>query len=265
MALYWHPFLAEMLRLSYTDRLLIREQLPLGDLPLQADLLLIRRDPAASLPYPLEFLGRQTLVEFKSPDDTADQAALEQLEIYGLLYVRREKLARRSDLTLWLMASQVAANVSQPGRCELVGLHPVGPGVSQGTLDGFPTYLVDLQALPFSADTIPLHMVARGRQERALAEYIVSHYREYPRQLDLLTHLHLFALVEVLMTHNLTPEQIGLDPDAVALFVARFYPNKALERIETEDLAKELIRRLGKEKVRELLDERSVPPEGGGQ
>ena len=45
MTLYWHPFLTEMLRLVYSDRLVIRDKLPLGDLPLEADLLLIRRDP----------------------------------------------------------------------------------------------------------------------------------------------------------------------------------------------------------------------------
>jgi hypothetical protein len=81
MALYWHPFLADMLRKSYADRLIVQEQVSLGDMPLQADLMLIRRAPAVPLPYPLEFLGPRTLVEFKSPDDTADQAALEQLEI----------------------------------------------------------------------------------------------------------------------------------------------------------------------------------------
>ena len=36
---------------------------------------------------------------------TADQAALEQLLIYGLLYVRRQGLRQRRDLTLWLMAT----------------------------------------------------------------------------------------------------------------------------------------------------------------
>src|SRR5260370_10642676 len=107
MTIYWHPFLAEMMRLSYADRIIIQEQLPLGDLPLEADLLLIRRDPQVVLPFPLDFLGQRTLVEYKSPEDTADQAALEQLEIYGLLYVRREGLRQRSDLTLWLMASRI--------------------------------------------------------------------------------------------------------------------------------------------------------------
>jgi hypothetical protein len=155
--------------------------------------------------------------------------------------------------------------VSQPGRAELTGLRAVGPGVSHGTLDGFPTYLVNLQEVPFTPDTLPLHMVSRGRQERALAEFLVGHYRDYPRQLDLLSHLHLFALVEVLLMHNLTPEQLGFDPDAAALFVNTFCRGKFLQHCRTEDIIQELVRRLGKEKVLELLEQEGNMPPGKGE
>jgi hypothetical protein len=76
--------------LTYRDRLIIEEEVTLGDRPLRADLLLIRRDPTVALPFPFCFLGAQTLVEYKSPDDAATQADLVQLEIYGLLYAQRE-------------------------------------------------------------------------------------------------------------------------------------------------------------------------------
>jgi hypothetical protein len=270
VALYWHPFLVQMLRLRYSDRLIIRDKLPLGDLPLEADLLLVRRDPAVVLPYPLQFLGRQTLVEYKSPDDTADQAALEQLEIYGMLHCRREGLPRRGELTLWLMASQIAANVSQPGRTELVGLHAVGPGVSQGMLDGFPTYLIDLQGVPFTPDTIPLHMVATGRQERALVEYIIEHYQHHPAELDLMQHLHMVAFMEVLMLHGLTLEQIGIDEDALVKLIGlskhpakylKYLDRKQLAKgLDTEELAKGLIEQLGPEKARELIERLAKSP-----
>ena len=260
--LYWHPFLAQMLRLSYADQLIVQEQVSLGDLPLQADLLLIRRDPAVALPYPFEFLGARTLVEYKSPDDTADQAALEQLEIYGLLYVRREGLAQRRDLTLWLMATTIAANVSQPGRTELTGMHEVGPGVRHGLLDGFPTYLVDLPAVPFSPDTIPLHMVAAGRQERPLVEYILEHYKQYPHQLDLLPSLHGFALLEMLMMHNLTPEQIGIDYDALSKILR---PELYLKNHNPETVLDELAKRYGMDKIREWLERHRESPSDPNQ
>jgi hypothetical protein len=94
MALYWHPFLAELLRHDYGDRLIVEEEVVLGDMPLKADLLLIRRDPTVTLPFPFDLLGERTLVEYKSPDDAATQADLVKLEIYGLLYTRREGIAQ---------------------------------------------------------------------------------------------------------------------------------------------------------------------------
>jgi hypothetical protein len=261
VALYWHPFLVQMLRLMYSDRLIIRDKLPLGDLPLEADLLLVRRDPAILLPYPLQFLGRQTLVEYKSPDDTADQAALEQLEIYGMLYCRRQGLARRDDLTLWLMASQIAENVSQSGRSEVVGMHSVGPGVRHGMLDSFPTYLIDLQEVPFTPETIPLHMVASGRQERALVEYIVAHYQHHPSELDLVQHLHIVAFMEVLMLHGLTPEQIGIDEEALFRLIALSQrQEKYVQHLDPEKVMKGLVARLGLEKARELLERQAKQP-----
>src|SRR5438309_9404741 len=92
-------------RQDYGDRLLVEEELSLGDMPLKADLLLIRRDPTVALPFPFDFLGERTLVEYKSPDDTATQEDLAKLEIYGLLYALREGLPQRHNLTLWLIAS----------------------------------------------------------------------------------------------------------------------------------------------------------------
>jgi hypothetical protein len=132
MALYWHPYFADMLRRHCGQALDVHETVSLGDLPLEADMLLIRRDPALVLPYPYHFLGQHTLVEYKSPDDTADQAALVQLESYGLLWLQRAKQIHRKDLTLWLVASRVANNVSVAGGAELVRTVALGPGVLGG-------------------------------------------------------------------------------------------------------------------------------------
>lgn len=245
-ALYWHPFLAEGLRLSYAGRLDVQDNLHLGELPLQTDLL-VRRDPTLNLPYPLGFLGATTLIELKSPSDLADQSALEQLVIYALLYVRREGLARRADLTLWLLASSFALNMSQPGRTELRGVRRVGPGMAQGTVDGFPIVVLDLCELPFTPDTIALHMVSGPPRNYEMVEYLVTHRQQYPRQLEQLAHLHLLALAEVLMTHNLTPEQLGWTPEAAAKFLALFKSGRPYKDLDTDVLVEELLQRPGKE------------------
>jgi hypothetical protein len=91
MALYWHPFLAELLRQDYGDRLIVEEDFPSGEMPLKADFLLIRRDLSVTLPFPFCFLGAETLMEYKSPDAWANQEGFATLEVYGMLYLLRKK------------------------------------------------------------------------------------------------------------------------------------------------------------------------------
>ncbi len=121
MALYWHPYLAELLRQDYGDRLVIEEELSLGDMPLRADLLLIRRDPDVALPFPFSLLGERTLVEYKSPDDAATHDDLVKLETYGLLYAQREALGKRQDLNIVALSfplprAHIASERRLPGR-----------------------------------------------------------------------------------------------------------------------------------------------------
>jgi hypothetical protein len=251
MALYWHPYLADMLRRHCGQALEVHETVSLGDLPLEADLLLIRRDPGFALPFPYNFLGQYTLVEYKSPDDTADQAALVQLESYALLWLQRAKRTQRKELTLWLVASRVAQNVSVVGGAGLVQTAALGPGVLGGWLDSFPVCLVDLQELPFTPETLPLHMVSRGKQEQALVEYLVQHHQQHPQDLGVLQRLHPQMLLEVLHMHNLTAEQIGLDYRALLDLIGK---EKALELIGK----KQALELIGKEQALDLLGEEAI-------
>ncbi|WP_089935955.1 hypothetical protein [Candidatus Entotheonella palauensis] len=215
MALYWHPCLAELLRQGYGDRLVIEEKVSLGDMPLRADLLLIRRDPDLALPFPFSLLGERTLVEYKSPDDTASQKDLAQLEIYGLLYVQRQALKSREDLTLWLLASHFQTQVSHASGAYLSNMQEIDTGVRLGTVDGFPTCLIDLSRLPVLPEALPLLMVAKGSQERALVTFLVDHFQEYPEYIRWLQELYVQQLREVLQMKKLTAEQIGLDYHAL--------------------------------------------------
>ncbi|HIE51714.1 MAG TPA: hypothetical protein EYP85_08125 [Armatimonadetes bacterium] len=67
MAVYWHPFVAQFLRQEYQGRLIVLEEVSLGEMPLRADLILIKRDRRASLPFPFDCLGATTLVEYQGP------------------------------------------------------------------------------------------------------------------------------------------------------------------------------------------------------
>jgi hypothetical protein len=210
---YWHPFLAQMLRWDYDTLLEIRDEIPLGEMPPRLDLLILRRDPQAPLPFPFYHLGRMTLAEYKGPDDTADQGALVKLLGDVLDFQRRHDLWQRAELTLWLIASNFGGDVSLPGGAEIVGRHTVGPGVEQGTVDGFPICLIDLNDVPLAPATLPLLMASKGRQERAVVEYLVDHAQEYSAYIQILPLLHPEVLTEVLTMRQMTAEEIGFEKE----------------------------------------------------
>jgi hypothetical protein len=275
MAIHWHPLLAQFLRQDYGDRLDIEEEVNLGDLPLRADLVLIRRDPTVALPYPFNHLGATTLVEFKGPHETAGQKALTDLEIYGLLYHQRTKLRRRDELTLWLVASRLGRRVSQPTGAYLEHPRSPGPGVRGGVLDRFPTYLVDLNELPVRSETLPLVMVSRGPQERALVEYLVDHRHEHPEYVRHLKEMHRKTLKEVMAMRQLTLEEWGIDdPDEYAADVFAMIGKNRLVRTITkvvgeEELLRGLMSEIGAAKFHQLTEkltrEATDEPAGPGR
>ncbi|ETX06096.1 hypothetical protein [Candidatus Entotheonella palauensis] len=276
MALYWHPYLAELLRQDYGDRLIIEEEISLGDMPLRADLLLIRRDPEVSLPFPFSLLGERTLVEYKSPDDAATHDDLVKLEIYGLLYARREGLASRQELTLWLLASRFRGEMSRRDGAYLAGAQSMGRGVRLGSVDSFPTCLIDLTQLPIAAEMLPLLLVAKGPQERALVTFLVDHFEAYPQHLRWLQELHVQQLREVLAMKKLTAEQIGLDYEALLDLIGEeraldligeeraldlIGEERALDLIDQERILENLLQRQGEQWLREQLERRTQPPD----
>jgi hypothetical protein len=260
MALYWHPFLAELLRQDYGDRLLVEEEVSLGDMPLKADLLLIRRDPMVALPFPFDLLGERTLVEYKSPDDTATQEDLAKLEIYGLLYALREGLPQRHNVTLWLIASHFHGHVSLQGGAFLAGRQDVGVGVLGGMLDGFPIFFIDLARLPFQPEALPLLIVARGTRERQMVEFLIDHCHEYPQHVRFLRELHVHMLREVLRMKQLTPEQIGLDYRALFDLIGEervidlIGEERVIDLIGEEQVVKDLVQRKGAQWLRAVLE-----------
>ncbi len=166
MPVYWHPLLAQFIEQDLGQYLSVEAELPLGEMPLRADLLLRLRAgvSASQLPYPFCFLGATTLAEYAGPEEAATEEELERLEIYGLLFRRHHRLATRAELTLWLIASRFAADISNPEGAYLESPTELG-AVRRGMLDRFPVFLVELEQLPLSEATLPLLMVHKGKRK----------------------------------------------------------------------------------------------------
>jgi hypothetical protein len=254
MALYWHPFLAQFLREDYGDRLVVQEEVNLGDMPLRVDLLLIRRNPRVRLPYPFDHLGERTLVSYCGPDDRTEQKDLAQLEVYGILYQLREKIRKRNDVTLWLVASRFARNVSQRDGAYLARARQIGPGVKRGSLCGFPTFVIDQNMLPVNDATMPLVLTAKGRVERITGEYLIDHRESLRRRLLSFAELHADMLEEMLTMKRLTLEQIGIT-DKEARILVRLLGEEKVARLLGE---KRFISIFGEERILELLGEERI-------
>ncbi|HIE52017.1 MAG TPA: hypothetical protein EYP85_09680, partial [Armatimonadetes bacterium] len=230
MAKQWHPLLAQFLRQDYGDRLIIEEEVPLGEMPLRVDLLLMPRDPAVSLPFPFNHLGATTLVEFKGPDEVITQGDLVKLEVYGLLYQMKERLWAREELVLWLVGSHFASDVSRVEGAEIVEMVEVGPGVRRGKMDKFPTCLVDVTRLPVGKETLPLVMVTKGQREWEVMEYLVEHREEYGGYLTQALLWHFGVLEEVLKMRGLTVDELGLEMEVDVKGIVNFLgPERILQ------------------------------------
>jgi hypothetical protein len=92
---WWHPLLVSLLRWQLGSHYRIEEEVPIGQKPLQIDilLLLLHKEqgelPAhtrAMLAGLVEYLGEFTLVEFKSPSDILRAGDFQRFLAYALLY-----------------------------------------------------------------------------------------------------------------------------------------------------------------------------------
>jgi len=273
MAIYWHPYLAHLMRLSYNNRLRIEEEVPLGQMPLRLDILLCPRVLVQKLPFPFCLLGEQTIVEYKGPDDTGEHSDLVQLENYALMYQRRKEIWQRQEITLWLLASDFDEEMSLSGGAHLEDEHRIGKGVVGGTLDGFPIFLINLNEIPLNDDTLPLVLVSKGKREGELVEYMIEGHRRLKEYVPYLFLLHSEKLEEVLEMRELTLEEIGVDLDRVIRLLGGEEKilqhldldldrairlmggeEKILQYLGDERTMENMVRKLGREKVRQQVE-----------
>jgi hypothetical protein len=251
MAIQWHPLLAQFLRHSLSDQIQIQDSIPLGQMPIEMDLLFQPSVPIQSLPYPFNYLGKPTIGEFKGAGDTANWATVAQIESYACLYQMQQKIIDRNQITLWVIASKFASNFS----LYIDDLIPIGPGVQRGTLAHFPIYQIDLATLPITLATFPLLMVYKGAREREIVQFFLEHYQELGQMSYFIELLHPQTLQEVLQEMDIKPEILrGFDLDLPAI-VELFGPRKVIQAIGWEKIIQNLDTSALSEQERELLIE----------
>lgn len=185
----WHPIFAHLLRPLLQDYYEILTDVPVGDLPRQADIVLIHRTTAG--PVPVQGVWRHltawNILEFKGPSDDPALRDLDLLWEVGLGIERRlnEERTRqgqpawpRDEVSWWYLANHVGQRLRTEAE-RLLGqpLHEQGEGLWQGAALGRSLWLVSRDRLPIEADNVPLEMVTQGSAEReqALLQYLGQH------------------------------------------------------------------------------------------
>jgi hypothetical protein len=276
MPIQWHPLLARFMQRDYKDRLEIEREFPLGELPLRADFIIIRRYPDVELPYPLNYLGQTTLMEYEGPDETVSQPHLQLLGIHAHLYLYQQDLPAREDLVLWLVGSQFAAGLSDPKRACLAGVETVGPGVQRGVLDGYVTYLMDLAQVPMTEELLCFLLVTKARI-RELAEFLMDRREEQAYYLTFMHLIHPAPLEEVLAMRKMTPEELEIDAQALIeacgeegviellgeeRMINHFGEERIIKHLGKERVFQMLVREFGKDRLHQLIDQATVPSSG---
>jgi hypothetical protein len=112
---WWHPLLASLLRWQLSGHYHLEEEVPVGQKPLQIDLLLLQKEqgdlPASVrriLAGLVEYLGPLTLLEFKSPSDTLRAGDFQTFLAYALLYrAQNQPLLDPAQLHLLVLAPRL--------------------------------------------------------------------------------------------------------------------------------------------------------------
>ena len=166
----WHPLFAEVLRPLVEEHYDVQTNVPVGDLPREADILLLRRKRRRP---PFKGLWRNltewNIIEFKGQTVSARAADLPLLVELGLGIHRRLNEKRKRvgvplraprEASLWYVANELGERFLREAEDFLGTLAPITSGVWQCRVLRHLVFLVSSVAAPVERDTAPLHLVA---------------------------------------------------------------------------------------------------------
>ena len=199
----WHPVFAKLLRPLVQDHYEVLTNLPVGDVPRSADIVLVRRTSDGPPPFRglLHHLTTWNIIEFKGRSVSARVHDLDLLIELGLGVERRlnEERARESrdtvdaeEVSFWYIANRLGGRFLGMARTLLGYLDEASPGVWRSQLLRRSLFLVDGTTVPVERESVAIHLVAKGSRatERALARVLVEESGFWELYGPLLNALH---------------------------------------------------------------------------
>jgi hypothetical protein len=174
----WRPIFAHLLRPLVQDYYEVRTDMPVGDLPRQADLVLLRRTAPAPFVGIWRHLTPWSVLEFKGPTDDPGLRDLDLLLEVGLGIDRRLNEERqqqrqpalaRGDVSWWYLANHVGGRFRAEAE-RLLGQapRPSEEGVWHCQALGHVLVLVSRDQVAVDRESVPLHLVTQEPVEREL-------------------------------------------------------------------------------------------------
>jgi hypothetical protein len=180
MATQWHPLFAELLRPLVEEYYEVRTNMPVGDMPREADLVLLRRTTAAAPPFQglWRHLTPWNILEYKGPSVSARFEHLDLLIELGLgihrrLNEERAKEKRRpvpaSEVSFWYFANHLGRRFHSEASRKVGALEACGEGVWRTRCLDRQVFLISGVNVPVEHDSVPLHILASEPLENELA------------------------------------------------------------------------------------------------
>ena len=129
--MHWHPIFAQLLRPLVQDYYELRTEVPVGDRPRAADIVLLRRTAPAPFVSIWSHLTPWNVLEFKGPTDDPSLRDLDLLIEVGLgidrrLHEERQKEGQppleRDEVSWWYLANHVGSRMRAEAAGGLSGI-----------------------------------------------------------------------------------------------------------------------------------------------
>jgi hypothetical protein len=218
------PEFTKLLRPLVESHYQVETNMPVGDVPRQADFVLLRRTRAGQLPVAglWRNLTPWNVLEFKGPTVSPRDEDLELLVELGLGIHRRlnEEQARQGlavqgpeAVSLWFLANRLGRRLLRGWGRRLTGLEPHGPGVWHCRELGRSLFLVSGADLPVEEASLPLHLIAResGETEAEMARLVAGSRELFDRYGSWLASLQPAVYDEVMRMTRQTKGPLRLD------------------------------------------------------
>lgn len=179
----WDPaFKQLMLKTLSTLGLNVTEDISLGDLPLEADLVVITQAHTSDewREHPVwQHLSDANLIEFKSVADPLKHGDFEVLLAYTLLYRFKYQVEYKTQLSSWLILPAVNKHLKAALKNYQIKLTEILPGLWKGKTI-FPLYVVAYNQLPFEMpyQTLKLFIKSGKPVQEVFQAVLESEHRE---------------------------------------------------------------------------------------